>query len=277
MKNTANRFLLALSVLAGMCASSCNSGGNGRRDAVAPGPDALAPDGSAIPVADAPSQGADAAPPDAGGPADSSAADAHAAADGRATDTPASVDEALADARGSADGVPAEAGLATDAPAADAVVECVVPVTLTFGYEGGNGLYRDVNTLDPPATLTVTRIPNGGRAGDAGVTSCSQALPACGTAGAVTAATLLADLAEPDVQAVFAAATSPFYGVDMRPVDGPAYSVARSDGHSILVGAPCPASDAGSCLAIPAGVQRLVDDLQSLASAARAAPACQGL
>jgi hypothetical protein len=161
--------------------------------------------------------------------------------------------------------------------ASDAMVECKLPFALTFGYDGGNVIYREVNSLDTAGVLTITRTMSGRGGGDGGSTSCAQALPACGTAGAVTAATLATDLADADVKAGFAAATTPFYGIDQRPADGPAYSVAQADGHTILVGSPCNASSGTPCRAIPAGVQRLVDDLRKAADTTLAASVCKGL
>ena len=164
-----------------------------------------------------------------------------------------------------------------DAAVADATGGCSIPTVLTFGYDGGNATSRDVNRLSPSGVLTITRTMSARGGGDGGSTSCSLALPACGTTSVVTAATIAADLADADVKAGFAAAATPFYGLDERPVDGPAYSIAQADGHIILVGAPCSSSSGSTCRAIPAGVQRLVDDLRSAASATLAASVCQGL
>jgi hypothetical protein len=158
----------------------------------------------------------------------------------------------------------------------DAAASCTIPTALTFGTDGGNATSRDVNRLDPSGLLTITRTMSGRGGGDGGSTSCSRALPACGTAGAVTAATIAADLADADVKAGLAAATTPFYGVDERPVDGPAYSIAQADGHTIIVGSACSSASGSTCRAIPAGVRRLVDDLRSAASATLDASVCQG-
>jgi hypothetical protein len=165
----------------------------------------------------------------------------------------------------------------TDASTTDGAAECKLPAAITFGFDGGNAIYRDVNRIDTAGILTITRTMSGRGGGDGGSTSCSLALPACGTAGAVTAATLATDLADPDVKAGFAATSTPFYGVDQRPMDGPAYSITQADGHTILVGATCTTSSGSTCLVIPAGVQRLVDDLMKAASTVLAAPVCKGL
>lgn len=79
------------------------------------------------------------------------------------------------------------------------------------------------------------------------------------------------------MKAGFAATATPFYGADQLPVDGPATSITQADGHAILVGSPCPTSSGSTCLAIPAGVQRLVDDLKRAVPTAMAASACKNL
>jgi hypothetical protein len=276
---------------------------------VTPAPDASPKDGAVIP--DAPAQDLrptmDTASTDRPPAPDSGSKDALVSVDAGPTDAKVLAEVALADAKASADAgcfsgnhvyavgesfkndcntcsCRANGAIActemlclADAAAQDAPAGCTVPTVLTFGYDGGNALWRDVNRLDPSGLLTITRTMSGRGGGDGGSTSCSRALPACGTAGAVTAATIAADLADADVKAGFAAASTPFYGADQRPVDGPAYSIAQADGHSFLVGAPCSSSSGSTCRAIPAGMRRLVDDLMSAASAALDASVCQGL
>ena len=48
-------------------------------------------------------------------------------------------------------------------------------------------------------------------------------------------------------------------------------------GANILVGNPCPSPATSSCQPIPPGIQRLTDDLKSLAAAAVAASECSVL
>jgi hypothetical protein len=159
-----------------------------------------------------------------------------------------------------------------DAATTDALPSCKLATALTFGSDGGNALYRDVNSIDTAGVLTISRTMSGRGGGDGGPTSCSQALPACGTAGAVTVATLTADLADPIVKDGFASAVTPFYGVDQRPMDGPAFSVTK-DGHTILVGAACPS--ASTTCSLPESVQRLVDHLRTIATIGLAADVCK--
>ena len=185
-----------------------------------------------------------------------------------------STDAARVDAPLAPDGSPADGRPAADVGSADG---CTLPTTLTFGHFGGTVLFQYANQLDTSGIVIVTRVPVRGGYSDGGVLSCSWALPACGTPGAVTLATIAADLADADVQAAFAADATPLYGIDERPSDGSIFSITRADGHTILVGVPCSWRPSDPCLAIPAGVQHLADDLASLSSAALADPACQGL
>jgi hypothetical protein len=117
------------------------------------------------------------------------------------------------------------------------------------------------------------------RAGRDGATtaSCSPSLPACGTADAVSVATINADLADPDVQGLWSLPHDPLFGTDSRPVDGTVYSIALDDGHTVLVGGQCAPPAMSSCRTIPAGLVRLTQDLQKLATAMLADPVCKGL
>jgi hypothetical protein len=156
----------------------------------------------------------------------------------------------------------------------DAAATCALSSALTFGYDGGMAFYRDQFALAASGQLTVARTYYGATDGPA-ERSCSPALPACGASGAVSLSTIAQDLAAADVQAAFALTTSQVYGVDNRPVDGVVWSVTRASGGNVLVGNPCSSPASSSCRPIPAGIQRLADDLKSLATAATASPACQ--
>ena len=153
---------------------------------------------------------------------------------------------------------------ACPAPDASVPAECSIPTTLVFGYYGLEG--RDSNVLDMSGTLTITLA----------VGSCSWTLPPCGTPCAVTARTIAADLADPDVQAGFAASSTPFYGVDSTSADGVDYSIERADGRTIQVGGACCLVSGMPCQPVPTGVRRLVQDLNSVVWAAAADPACKG-
>jgi hypothetical protein len=69
----------------------------------------------------------------------------------------------------------------------------------------------------------------------------------------------------------------PLFGTDPRRVDGTVYSIALDDGHKVLVGGQCASPNMNSCRNIPAGLLRLTRDLQKLATAMIADPACKGL
>jgi len=156
---------------------------------------------------------------------------------------------------------------------------CALSANLTFGHDGGNAIYRDSNRLTA-STFTITRDYSL-RAGRDGATtaSCSPGLPACGAADAVSVATINADLADPDVQGLWSLPQDPvpLFGTDSRPADGTVYSIALDDGRRVLVGGQCASPAMSSCRYIPAGLVRLTQDLQKLATAMLADPVCKGL
>jgi hypothetical protein len=157
---------------------------------------------------------------------------------------------------------------------------CALSANLTFGRDGGNALYSDVNRLTATAfTITRDYSMRGGNPDGAMSATCSPALPACGSTGAVTLGTLNADLANADVQAAWGLPQSsvPLFGSDPRPVDGTVYSIALDDGRKVLVGQQCASPAMSSCRSIPDGLVQLVQDLQKLAAAMLADPACKSL
>jgi hypothetical protein len=153
---------------------------------------------------------------------------------------------------------------------------CSLPSALTFGSNGGKVSFQDSFALDTAGHMTVTRNYYSSTDGPS-VRTCSPALPACGASGVVSIATIAQDLTDADVQFAFGLTTSHVYGVDQRPSDGAVWSITRASGGNILVGSPCPSPNMNSCQPIPAGIQRLADDLRSLAYTAEALPACAGL
>ena len=163
-------------------------------------------------------------------------------------------------------------------PAFDASApSCVLVSALTFGYTGGLVAYADAYTLDPATGMTITRTDYRGRADGDSVRSCRPSLPACGASAVVSVSTIVQDLANADVQAAFAPGSPQLYGFDQRPMDGAVWSINRAAGGTILVGAPCSSTAGAGCLAVPAGVQRLTDDLKSLATAMAAQSVCSTL
>jgi hypothetical protein len=163
--------------------------------------------------------------------------------------------------------------------APDGSTTCSLAANLTFGYDGGNAIYWDLNRLTA-TSFTITRNYSQ-RAGRDGATtaSCSPSLPACGTTGAVTVATINADLANSDVQAVWGLPQNPvpLFGTDPRPVDGAVYSIALDDGRQVQVGGQCASPTMSSCRYIPTGLLQLTQDLQSLAATMLADPVCKGV
>jgi hypothetical protein len=161
----------------------------------------------------------------------------------------------------------------------DVASVCALSANLTFGHDGGNAISWDNNRLTA-STFTITRDYSL-RAGRDGATtaSCSPSLPACGTADAVSVATINADLADVDVQGLWSLPQNPvpLFGTDSRPVDGTVYSIALDDGRKVLVGGQCASPAMSSCRTIPAGLVRLTQDLQKLATAMLADPVCKGL
>jgi hypothetical protein len=161
---------------------------------------------------------------------------------------------------------PADAG-----PATDVAPVCALPAALTFGPTGGMVMYQDSSTLTPPWSYARTRTYLRTNPPDL---RCAPPLPACGTAGAAAMSAIIGDLADAEVASAFALPKPVVFGIDMRPVDGTVYSIARGDGGTILVGSPCPSPVMSSCRPIPAGVQRLVDHLRQLERQMLATPEC---
>ena len=153
--------------------------------------------------------------------------------------------------------------------------DCLLPSPLYFGETGGRVAYQDQYQLDSANGLTIMRTYYGGSAAGS-IHTCTPTLPSCGAPSVVSTATIVADLADPDVQAALASSSAILFGVDYRRVDGSVYFVTQASGGSMLVGAPC-ASQGDACTPIPAGVQRLVDDLRSLAADMTAQTPCWGL
>src|SRR5687767_7509340 len=68
---------------------------------------------------------------------------------------------------------------------------------------------------------------------------------------------------------------APLYGLDSRPVDGTVFEMRRADGRGFLVGAPCRSDVVTPCVAIPVGIQRLVNRLRALDAQQLATPWCK--
>ena len=136
---------------------------------------------------------------------------------------------------------------------------CAFDAVYRFGMTGGRVIYEDRVTLTPPASYLHARVPV---ATDPISLSCAPPLPAC-DAAAIDVSDVMRDVADPDVQKALALATPPLYGTDPRPVDGNIFSFQRGDGRGFLAGGQCTGSGT-SCVAIPAGIVRLVATLRAL-------------
>jgi hypothetical protein len=165
-------------------------------------------------------------------------------------------------------------------PTVDANPACILPTTVTFGATGGMVAYVDQYTMSPTTGLTITRNYNGRGSSsmDGGtVHSCTPTLPDCGAPSVVSLSTIVADLNDSEVKAAFALGGTLVYGLDPRPSGGSMWSIALASGGEMLVGVSCPPPTSSSCWPIPAGIQRLASDLQSLAAAMIAQTPCWGL
>ena len=152
----------------------------------------------------------------------------------------------------------------------DANVACTDCVTgaLSWGDNGGRVAFRDESALAACRDFQRKRSAPS----DGGSFSCATQLGAC-DAGPVAVGEVERALAHPDVVAALAAATTPVFGVDSRPVDGTVFEITRN-GKSIDVGSDCGASSAPACVPIPPGVAALAAVLKSLDTQELAKPAC---
>lgn len=154
---------------------------------------------------------------------------------------------------------------ATVTPDATADAPCVatIPGEVRFGLDGGLVAFTDTFTLRAPAVFAASRSSGG-----AVSAMCETTLPGCNTAEQVDVGEVTAALAARDVTAAFGFARGMpsrevLYGGDPRPMDGQVFSI-EIDGARVLVGTTCRDGGGTGCMAIPTGVQRLVDVLTAL-------------
>lgn len=140
-------------------------------------------------------------------------------------------------------------------------VACSLPTQVDFGLYGGFMVDDTRNVLDTSGTLTANRVAG----------PCVSKLSACGTACAITVATIAKDLADPEVQTAFASAPGTLFGARLGFGDVANFRIILGDGRSILVGHPCCRRSDLPCQPIPIGVQRLVNDLKAMLAAS---PGC---
>jgi hypothetical protein len=157
---------------------------------------------------------------------------------------------------------------------------CQLPIGLSFEANqtlkvpGSIASYTESYHLDNTGLLITRNLWNGYDAEFR--RTCTPVLPVCGLPDQITLGNIVADLAAPDVKAALAAPPYTTFGAVNWPSD--AWYIAKdgATGH-ITVGLPCTVVDAGSCQPIPAGLERLKNDLQVLAAAGAAQGACVDL
>jgi hypothetical protein len=153
---------------------------------------------------------------------------------------------------------------------------CVLPTGLTFYVQrtiqvpGGIASYTETYHLDNNG-LVITRYWWNGYDAEY-LRTCTPVLPACGLTDQITVWNVGAGLADPAVKAALASPPYTTFGAVKWPAD--ALSITSDSGGPIQVGLPCGDPDAGPCQPIPPALQRLRDDLQALAAAGVAQPAC---
>lgn len=131
---------------------------------------------------------------------------------------------------------------------------CTLDTTYYFGTTGGLVDTLEWQKLSPPLTYTSGEQVRGELGGE-----CLHAM----TCGENITSNLLRAFTDPEVARAFAANVR-VYGYDPREADGQVYVVRRADGHTIRVGTECTGGIGPTCVAIPAGVQRLITQLQTL-------------
>lgn len=106
--------------------------------------------------------------------------------------------------------------------------------------------------------------------------SCGAPLPTCDSPTAVDASDINADIADADVQRALTTAPRPIYG-DRSASGGSHFTFsAASGGFSVVVGHECPMATP-TCEPAPAGVARLLADVNTVVSTALNDPSCASL
>jgi hypothetical protein len=121
------------------------------------------------------------------------------------------------------------------------------------------------------SAVGLTYIPAGSDLGR----SCGAPLPTCDSP-TVDVSDINADIADADVQRALMTAPRPIYG-DRSASGGSAFTFgAASGGFSVVVGHECPMATP-TCEPTPAGVARLVADVNTVVSTALRDPSCASL
>ncbi len=103
--------------------------------------------------------------------------------------------------------------------------------------------------------------------------SCGVQLPTCGSPSGIDTSDLFADLTDADVQQALTTLPPSVFG-DRSLTSRPVFQFGSdTGGFSVVVGFEC-ATSTSTCDATPAGVRRLVTDVNTVVTAALADPAC---
>jgi len=165
--------------------------------------------------------------------------------------------------------------LVDDRSTADVLCPAALGAEVRYGLLGGNTPMRDEVSLRLPSTFVLLRTFSG-----TSPVRCETPIPPCATPNEVDLAEVSAALDDADVTAAFEAAramnNTVLYGSDQRAVDGVVLSIVRG-GATVLVGDTCRVGMGSDCVAVPLGVQRLVDVLNGLREQEALRPACAAL
>jgi hypothetical protein len=140
--------------------------------------------------------------------------------------------------------------------------------TISWGSNGGDVAYSDQSKLAPCVHYSRVRTPSGGSG--ASSLSCETDLMACNSSASVGAVETA--LANEDVKLARTGKSPVLYGRDTRSVDGTVFEITLGP-QVIDVGDAC--NGQAGCTDVPAGIQRLVDELMAVDMQLQAQPACQ--
>lgn len=153
-----------------------------------------------------------------------------------------------------------------------APISCMLSAGLRFSRGGGFINTSLVADLSSVGALTFTYSSNGPNPTDR---TCTPSLPACGSAG-IDISEIAHDLAQPDVQT--ALGHSPAVAFGLAAADSGTFHLDDAAGHSFdVLSRDCPVGSPDTCKTPPAGVLKLMDDLEALQAQALKDPACATL
>jgi hypothetical protein len=140
--------------------------------------------------------------------------------------------------------------------------------TIEWGPSGGLVRYTDLSKLEPCVHYTHTRTERATM--QSTPLACETDLMACNSTGSVGAVETA--FSHADVQRALAGPSEVLYGSDPRPLDGQVFEIMVGS-HVIDVGGAC--NGQAGCMAIPAGIQALVDELNAVDQAMLTTSQCK--